>query len=440
MDEDFKTSENLTKPARLQSRKLILNRFTGSKEVNFLIKAKLNLDIEVEKVVDLEIKILDLKEEIIQEQLLITASVIYRFSVLKQSGKLKYLEERGEFQKSVYLSDLSIDTEILNQLQIKGWDFINGKNLLLLTVFVANLTLYRPEEVTVYTAQQGKLIKTKERLKTLNKSWLIEDCFTLGIIYRQLVELHSRVVKSKVKIIADQAIVSGQLSFELYYIDQNGQEKRLNLKSQFNKLLSLSSVEGANTNFEYRLEVIEIKAMLKNDKLILRPLLKIVSSLQRQLLVKVATKQKESLKKLKLDCFLVDRVLINNQQKLLLINEMYLTRYAKQIQELRVKIDSYDQQLLASAFLLECRLKYTIQFIDQQGTVQQMNKEQITEQLISLKNKKRELEGSKLNLSIKVSPLDFELSHSGEEIVAKTALEVRYCLFKKERVTLLIKN
>ncbi|SDC65923.1 MULTISPECIES: SPOCS domain-containing protein [unclassified Candidatus Frackibacter] len=424
----------------LETKKLILNKFLAEKETNLLIKQKLKLAANIERIFECKANLKKVKVEKIEEEVMITGQIIYQVLALNNQGQVKHYEIIEPFRETTYFKKTNPGAQLLAQNQISDLEFVKLEDTLeVMLVVNAVLTAYQEVEMSIYTnstGQRGEQIKVKQEINNLHEEWMLTDELILDISYKELIEMKGQVVNVEVELISNKIIVSGELSYELYYIDLHGQEKNKNFNLNFNKLLKCQGTrEGLE--FKYQLKVKELQPELKQGRLILKTFLKLVGNLREEVLTKVVTEQNGIISQSVLDSFLVERVLKVDKLELLLPYELYLGRYAKQVQDIDIKIINPEGKLLTGSLLYSCQLKSIINFIDYNDIEQEITKiENINELLPTEINIKE----ANLDISPQIKYIDYELSNAGEKLLLKVVLKCPYKILERVRLPILTKK
>ncbi|SJZ74820.1 DUF3794 domain-containing protein [Selenihalanaerobacter shriftii] len=424
----------------LKARRLILNKVLAEEVAKILIRQELDLRDEVEKVFDLNTKLINVNGEAINKKVLISGIICYQVLALTKRGEVKYLEVNKSFKETISFKNIGLDAELQIQSKVKDLEFAeeNGK-LKLVMVIQVSITALQAVEVSLYinpTGQYGELIKAKEEINNLEEEWMLEEELGMTEPYQKLIEIKGEVTASKTELVTDKIIISGQLLYELFYIDQNGQEKIKTFNSNFYKLLNL---KGAKKGLEldYQLSVSDLQANLTKGELYIKVFLKFIGGLNRELIIQAVTNQYKGLKQSTWDYFLVDRVLKVDHEEVLVPSENYLTRYAKQIKEVKIQILKSKSKLLADSFLFSCKLKYFINFIDQNNVEQEITSIEDVYQLFTTKINNKE---ANIELASKLKYIDYELNDSGEKLILKTVLDCNYKILERVQLPILVKK
>lgn len=435
----FNSTKNSLQPTNLKTRKLILDKFLTRKKFGVLVEQKLNLTGQFQKVFDLNSKLINFKSKKMKDKILFKGLIEHEVLALNQEGEVKHLEFKREIEETAHFSQISPEVELIVKGEIKDLEFIKlAKQLKVMMVIQAVVTAYQEVVVSVYTdasGQKGKLIKAKQARNNLQEKWMIENEFELTMTYRDLIEIKGRVVTVQTELIDNKVIVSGQLVYDLYYIDQQGKEKRERFNSNFHKLLPCSSAK-ADLLLDYELQINQLQSELKENQLNIKVILVFKGRLEEELITQVITKEFEYLQQSSLENFLVKKVLEIGQEKFLVPFEFYLARYAKLIKEVKIEFVNTKSKLLNESFLFSCQLKIIINFIDKKDTEQEIIK---TKNIYKLFTIQVELDSASLQLIPKVKHIESELNDSGEKLSLKGVLCLDYQILARSKLSILTK-
>jgi hypothetical protein len=424
----------------VEVKRLILKKFLSSEEDEILIKEEWDLISEAVRVFDLRAKLIEIRSKKVKTQILIKGLILYEILLLTDAGDIKYVEFKKPFKENGNFREVKFDVELMTNSKIKELEFIESRGKVrIISVVQVSITTYQEVEVSLYTnptRQGNELIKAKQEVNCLQEEWLEKDKLKVDLDYQELIELKGRVTDIKEELIADKVILSGKFIYELYYIDKQGKKKRKEFNSNFHRLLLFT---GSNNELklDYQLQITDLQSSLKDKQLKIKTFLKFVGRLDRELLVCPLTRQSNLLENGVLNYFLVERILEIDQEKFLFSYEIYLKRYAEQIQKVGIEIIDFNSKLLNEVFLFSCQLKYFISFIDKNDIEEEVTELRNVYQIFSIKNVNEEVN---LDLTPEIEYIDYDLIASGEKLFSKAVINLQYQIAEDVKIPILVKN